>query len=435
MKLRFTWWQAAWLVLFMSGWSLRARSAAEINESPVDAFAAYRILCVGIVALILFLRFTLRKTNWLPSLFSGLVGIFILYPLLSLLSTLWSVNPLWTAYKSVEFSIDVSLLAAIVATLRSATEYRKFIDWTWTLLGFLIVTSWIGAFVNPAQGLYGDGDPNLHAALMSMRLLGLVPVVSSNDLAEISAILGLVSLCRIFVDEDSQKWKKRYWYVFGVACITLVFTQTRGAFLAFLVGLVALLILARKYLLVAVGGVTSFVIVVPLLVLTKLGDQVQNFFLRGQTAEGATGMSGRMETWQTSLEKVAQHPLTGYGGFGAKFVILSKSSVGSDTLSSYIDSLLNIGVLGFLLLVVVVFLVGRSLFRSVRDSRLSQAENYLALEMFIVFIVVSIRSVESSNLITHPMIGFLTLLGFAEFLRRRRNLSLFTPSTNASALI
>jgi O-antigen ligase len=259
-------------------------------------------------------------------------------------------------------------------------------------------------------------------------------VVSSNDLAEISAILSLVSLCRIFVDEDSQKWKKRYWYVFGVASVTLVFTQTRGAFLAFLVGLVALLILARKYLLVAVGGVTSFVIVVPLLALTKLGDQVQNFLLRGQTTEGATGMSGRMETWQASLEKVAQHPLTGYGGFGAKFVILTKSSVGSDTLSSYIDSLLNIGLLGFLLLVVVVFLVGRSLLRSVRDSRLSQAENYLALEMFIVFIVVSIRSVESSNLITHPMIGFLTVLGFAEFLRRRRNLSWFTPSTNAPTL-
>jgi O-antigen ligase len=434
MKLRFTWWQAAWLVMFMSGWSFRARSAAEISESPVDAFAAYRILCVGIVALILFLRLTLRKTNWLPSLFSGLVGIFILYPLLSLLSTVWSVNPLWTAYKSLEFSVDVSLLAAIVATLQSVTEYRRFINWTWTLLGFLIVTSWIGAFINPAQGLYGNGDPNLHAAVMSMRLFGIVPVVSSNDLAEISAILGLVSLCRIFMDEDSQRWKNRYWYVFAVACVTLIFTQTRGAFLAFLVGLVALLILTRKYLLVAVGGVTSFVIIVPLLVLTKLGDQVQNFLLRGQTAEGASGMSGRLETWQASLEKVAQHPLTGYGGFGAKFVILSKASEGSDTLSSYIDSLLNIGVFGFLLLVVVVFLAGRSLFRSMRDFRLSQAENYLALEMFIIFIVLSIRSVESSNLVTHPMISFLTILSVAEFFRRRRRLatSTFFPNTSVT---
>ena len=429
-RLSFTWWQVAWLVLFLSGLSFRARTAAEISDSPVDAFALYRITCVGVVALILFVRLTLRRTNWLPSLFSGVIGVFALYPLFSLVSMAWSVNPPWTIYKSVEFLIDVSMVAAITATIQSTAEYRKLINWSWTLLGLLIVTSWLGAVIDPADAL--SADPNIHLAALHVRLLGLVPVVSSNDLSEISAILGLIALCRIFLDQESEHRRTRLWCMFGVAFVTLIVTQTRGAFFAFMVGIVVLLILSRRYLLVTVGGLTSVMIVIPLLFLTSLGTRVQEFFLRGETVEGASGMSGRVDTWQASIDKIAQRPWSGYGGFaGGKFVILSRNSVGSDTLSSYFDSLLNLGVLGLVILLLVLIWVGVLLYRSIRDSRLLESENYLALEMFVVFTVVAIRSLESSNIITHPMLAFLTTVGAAEVLRRRRQLVMSAFSANA----
>jgi O-antigen ligase len=431
----FTWWQAAWLVLFLSGLSFRARTAAEISDSPVDAWALYRIACVGIVALILFVRLTLRRTNWLPFLFSGVIGLFALYPLFSLVSMVWSVNPPWTIYKSVEFLIDLSMVAAVTATVQSAGEYRRLVNWSWTLLGLLIVTAWIGAVVDPSDALFG-GPGLQRLAALPMRLLGLVPSVSCNDLSEVAAVLALVALCRIFFDEDSQPRKARYWCLFGAASVTLVMTQTRGSFLAFLVGLVSLLILTRRYTLVMVGGVTSCVIAVPLLFFTRLGATVQDFLLRGETVEGASGMSGRLEMWQTALDKIAQRPWSGYGGFaGGKFVIVSRNSVGSDTLSSYFDSLLNLGVFGLAILLVVLVLVGTLLYRSIRDPRLLESENYLALEMFVVFTVVLIRSFESSNLITHPMLAFLTILGVAEFLRRRRQLAKPPFFTNASVTV
>jgi hypothetical protein len=429
-RLSFTWWQVAWLVLFLSGLSFRARTAAEISDAPVDVFALYRITCVGVVALILFVRLTLRRTNWLPSLFSGVIGVFALYPLFSLVSMAWSVNPPWTIYKSVEFLIDVSMVAAITATIQSTAEYRKLINWSWTLLGLLIVTSWLGAVIDPADAL--SADPNIHLAALHVRLLGLVPVVSSNDLSEISAILGLIALCRIFLDQESEHRRTRLWCMFGVAFVTLIVTQTRGAFFAFMVGIVVLLILSRRYLLVTVGGLTSVMIVIPLLFLTSLGTRVQEFFLRGETVEGASGMSGRVDTWQASIDKIAQRPWSGYGGFaGGKFVILSRNSVGSDTLSSYFDSLLNLGVLGLVILLLVLIWVGVLLYRSIRDSRLLESENYLALEMFVVFTVVAIRSLESSNIITHPMLAFLTTVGAAEVLRRRRQLVMSAFSANA----
>jgi O-antigen ligase len=415
----FTWWEVAWLVVLLSGLSFRARTAAEISDSPVDAWALYRITCVGIVAVILFVRLTLRRTNWLPFLFSGVVGTFALYPLLSLVSTVWSVNPPWTIYKSLEFLIDLSMVAATVATFQSVVEYRKLVNWTWTLLGLLVVSAWVGVIIDPSDALFPD--PSIRFAALPIRLLGLVPVVSSNDLSEIAAILGLVALCRIFADEASQQRTTRYWCLFGAASVTLVVTQTRGSFLAFLVGVVLLLILTRRYILLTLGGVTSFIALIPLLLFTKLGSGTQDFLLRGEKVEVASGMSGRLETWQQALEKIAQHPWIGYGGFaGAKFVILSKSSWASDTLSSYFDSLLNIGVFGLAILLIVLIRVGYLLFQSTRNSRLSDSENYLALELFIAFIVVAIRSIESSNVITHPMFSTMTLLGCAEFLRRRK---------------
>jgi O-antigen ligase len=270
---------------------------------------------------------------------------------------------------------------------------------------------------------------------MHIRLLGLVPVVSYNDLSEIAAILGLVALCRIFLDEESQHKKTRLWCLFGVAIVTLVVTQTRGTFFAFLVAVVLLLLLSHRYFLVALGGITSVAVVIPLLVFTSLGTRLQEFLLRGETLEGASGMSGRMETWQETIDKIAQQPWIGYGGFaGGKFVIMSKNSVGSDTLSCYFDSMLNLGVLGLLILLFVVIWVGVLLYRSIRDSRLMVSENYLALEMFIIFTVVAIRSVESTNLITHPMLAFLTIVGGAEVLRRRRQ-QVAVQAFSANALV
>ena len=124
--------------------------------------------------------------------------------------------------------------------------------------------------------------------------------------------------------------------------------------------------------------------------------------------------------WQLSIQRILERPLTGYGGFaGSKFVVLSKDSLWSSTLNSYIDTTLNPGIPGLLLLLVLVISVGWLLFRSANRFALLPSENYLAIELSLAYTVILVRSVESGNLITHPMLEFLTLLAFAEFLRRR----------------
>jgi uncharacterized membrane protein (DUF4010 family) len=75
---------------------------------------------------------------------------------------------------------------------------------------------------------------------------------------------------------------------------------------------------------------------------------------------------------------------------------------------------------GLMPLIVVLLAVWFYLLRAVRHSRLSQVESYLAIELTAVLGVLSVRSVLSTNLISHPALPFLAVLGFAELMRRRQ---------------
>jgi O-antigen ligase len=403
----------------MSGFVFRARTQADINEDPVDAWALFRIGLVLMVALVLFLRICLRRTRWPSTLFSGVIGVFVLYPLISLISTAWSVRPPWTLYKSLEFLTDVFLLAVIVATLRTARAYAKLVNWTWILLGLLVASAWVGAIVDPADALFSD--PTIRIWALPARLVGVIPVVACNELSAISAVLALVALCRLFVDPEAQNKKGWYRLLLVAAVLTLLITQTRGAYAAFLIGLFLLFILTRRYRFAAAVGISSALVGSALLLFTNFGKAAENFLLRGQSVDQASGISGRGEIWQDSFSKILEHPWLGYGGFaGARFAVFSQNSIGASSLNSYIDSALNIGLWGPVILFIVVFAVGWSLLRSIDGSELSRVDSSLALEMFMAFIIILVSSFESGDLVTHPPLFFLTILGAAEILRFER---------------
>jgi len=407
------------MLLFVSGFVFRARTQADINDEPVDGWALFRIGLVFTVALVLFLRICLRRTRWPSTLFSGVIGVFLLYPLISLISTAWSVRAPWTLYKSLEFLTDVFVLAVIVATLQTARDYTKLVNWTWTLLGLLIASAWVGAIVDPSEALFSD--PTVRIMALPARLVGVVPVVACNELSAASAVLALVALCRLFTDPGAQNRKGRYRVLLIAAVATLIITQTRGAYASFLIGLVLLLILTHRYRLAAVAGITAALGGSALLLFTNFGTTAMSFLLRGQSVDQASGISGRGEIWQDSLSKILEHPWIGYGGFaGARFAVFSQNSIGASSLNSYIDSALNIGVWGPMILLIVIVAVGWSLLKSIDGSELSRVDSCLALEMFMAFVIILVSSFESGDLVTHPPLFFLTILGASEVLRRER---------------
>jgi hypothetical protein len=62
------WWQWLWLLLFMSGLVFRQPTDWEIQENPLDAWAASRVALVAITALVLAIRHALRRPAWLATI-------------------------------------------------------------------------------------------------------------------------------------------------------------------------------------------------------------------------------------------------------------------------------------------------------------------------------------------------------------------------------
>ncbi len=417
----FTWWQGLFVLCFVSGIVWRVRELQDINSQPVDGFALLRVGLQGFVGLVLLFRLFTFKTDWLRPLFTGIIGIVVIFPMISLVSTAWSVRPGWTFYKSIEYLVDLSALAAIIISLKSTEEVEQLVDIAWSLLGVMLLSAWIGAIVDPVNAL----KLSQVEGPLTGRLNGIVPNIDANSVGEWSAILAIVALGRLAYDPENKFNGKWYRILFASAVVTLVYAQTRAAIAGFLVATMALALLTRRYLQGVLLAGAGLLAVILLLAATKAGPVLMDYFMRGQSIQAVRDVSGRMDWWHYAIFKFWQRPWVGYGGYaGGRFVVLA--GIGryetGDILSSWVQPLIDTGLLGFTALVVAVVALWATLLKSVRSPLLDPRARRLLIEIVCVMTIIQIRSFFTGNLITHDAMPFLIVLGCAEFSRRLINL-------------
>ena len=414
----FKWYHGVWLLVLVSGLVFRERLLQDINAEPIDGWALFRISVAGLVGMIMITRLVFRKTPWLRPLLQGLIGIMAVFALVSLVSTLWSVRPPWTLYKSLEFLVDLSVVAGIVATVKSTEEFEKYVNWSWILLGVLLLTVWIGAVMDPEDALHAG----FLMGPLGMRLVGVIPDLSANSVGEFSAILAIVALSRLLYDPERQHNPAWYRLLFAFAMITMIFAQTRAAIVGFIFSAFLLLIFTRRYLLGITFGIASAFAGVFLLAFTNSGAFIRDYAMRGNSVSEVEGLSGRLEFWQQAYKHFLDRPLIGFGGFaGGRFLVLPDLGryATPDLHSSLVESLVDIGIWGPILLIAALAGIWWVLFKAFRSPLLAPSENRLVVEVLAVIGVITIRSLEGGGLISHPALAFLTVLGFAEFMRRR----------------
>lgn len=335
------WWHWLWALTVVSALTWRIRGASEIASQPVDAWAAVRIGIDMVVAFILPGRLALRRTHWLGSMLRGLVGALTVFGLVCLASTAWSVFPTWTLYKSVEYLIDIALLAAILESLDSPLQFRNLFNWTWTLYGGLLLSVWLGTLLWPHEAFYGQILQR--GAALESRLQGVLPAISSNDVGTYAAILGLVSLTRLF--PASRERFPKPWYILLLigSLVTMVLAQTRTAFAGFAFGGLFILLYSKRGKL---GALLTFV-VAPVLALATMGGLIWSFLERGQTEAQLATLSSRAQWWSFAWQTFLERPLTGFGAYAAgRFAVLAKLGLGeTSTLhSDYLDVLVGTGI-------------------------------------------------------------------------------------------
>jgi hypothetical protein len=406
----FSWWHAAWGLITLSSVVFRTRSAESIRETPVDTSAAYRIILVGIVAAVLAARLVLGKTPWLPSLFRGVMAGLGVYVSVAIASSVWSVFPLWSLYRSFEYFVDLSLVAAILVAARSTKTLRSLFDWTWILTIVFMGTVWFGVLAWPSEALIRD------VGKIGIQIQGVFPVISSNSVGDLGAVLGVVALARLLCDMSRTR-RVTYWLLLSSSLITLVLAQTRSALTAFLLGASAVLLCSRRI------GTAVFVgwLLTVVLTLTNIDQVFWEYFRRGQTDQTFENLTGRLDWWAFGWQKFLESPLVGHGAYaGGRFVTLE--AFGADMTASvhntYLEVLLGTGMLGLVPLVLALSGIWIVLLRALRSNPQTSLEWQLALETLGVLSITTFRSFFASTFIWHPDLYFMLILTYTEFLNR-----------------
>src|SRR5713226_600154 len=404
---QFRWWHFLWLLVVLSGQVFRVRDVEAIQANPLDFWAVYRVVLMSIVALVLLSRLVFRRTSWDESFFRGLIGLVTGYAMVSLVSTLWSVYPMWTLYKSIEYLVDLALIAAVVVSVKTVEEFKTLFDFNWVILSFLIGTVWLGVAVWPEGAI-------IHQGLLGVQIQGVLPAMETNGVGDLGAVLGVVTLARLLFP---TKHRRFYLVVFFISMATLVLSQSRSPLTGFLVALILVLFAARRICVIAL-----FAVLLPaVLSVTHLGDLFWEFFQRGQTSKVFESLSGRVQLWELAWDLFKEQPLIGYGAYaGARFGVIAnlRATAGSSILNTWLEVLIGTGLLGLMPFVGAFLGVWMVLLHFAARVRHGTVVHRLQVEAIGVLAVLSVRSVFTSELIWHPPSNFFLVLGYAELLRR-----------------
>jgi O-antigen ligase len=412
----FTWWHWIVLLALLSGLDYRMQSydVADIAANPIDTSVKIRLCLDAIVALVLSVRLLTDKTPWLRPMLRGLFGMLTVFVFIALTTTLWSVKPYWTFYKSAEYGLDIALIVAVSISVKSLAEYKLLLNWVYVLCGALVGLAMVEAVFMPHLAF--DYGPD--GTLAMPELTGVFPLQAANGLGTFGAIIATVALYRLI--SKSEHTSDRGWYqiVLGLGLVAMFMTEARSAIAAFLLAVILLLILTRRIVAGTILAIASTVVVM----VSGLGKVLLDYAMRGQTVLQFHSLTGRMELWAVAWQKITQRPFIGWGAYaGGRFVVLPllHKTGFVDVDSSIVETLLDTGIFGLAALLLVVGAAWCFLLRGYRSNRLEIIERNLAIESLLVLAVLTFRCVFVANLTRHPALPFLAVVGCAELVRRR----------------
>jgi O-antigen ligase len=201
---------------------------------------------------------------------------------------------------------------------------------------------------------------------------------------------------------------------------TLVFSQTRSALAAFVAAAALVVLLSRRTNVIA----TTFGTLV-LVTASSFGSAFLSYFRRGQDAQLLESLSGRTDWWRFGWARFLERPWTGYGAFaGGRFASLAEMGdrFTSSLHNTYLEAMLGIGILGPLLVLACLIIVWWRLLTSFFCWPGGELERSLYLEAAGVLMVVTVRSVFTTDLIWHSALPWFLVLGYAELLHRQRRM-------------
>jgi O-antigen ligase len=405
---KLSWWHGLWFLTYFGGLVFReGRDLQSVESIPVDAVALLRVVPELIVAAVLLLRLAMKRPAWLGSFFRGVVGALGVYGLVCLTSSLWSVYPPWTFYKSGEYLISVALLAAILLSAQSTDVFASLMNLTWTIFLIELGWGWIQTLIWPAD-----------AWDQWNRITSVVPLISANGMGYTAAVVSTIAICRLLPLERGRVNRLLYSLVLLLGVATMIMSKTRNAIAGFILAFALLIAFSRRWRLGLVFGALTL----PVLAFTGAGGSIFEFLARGQSEKEIVSLSSRMDWWTFAWHQFMQHPFTGLGAYaGSRFAVLGKLGVDAGSLhSDYVETIMGTSFWGLIPLLVAIIGTWWLLVRFVRSQSLQPAERQFAYECACVLGLTTLHSFFNVEIVWQAPLTFLCILGYAEFMRRKQ---------------
>jgi O-antigen ligase len=382
-----------------SVWSLTRDPLLGADEVGANNFIRLGFLSVGV--LLILLVGARYRFVFVRELGAGVLGVFSVFALWGLASTVWSVSPIGTLFKATEYCAMLALFAlaaSLISTSFTAPRHqllalKSVFDWHWFLLFLMVMSVYVGVIVFPEYAIlrsYRD-----QTGMLGFSLQGVLPGLSANAVGTLGAMTGIVAFVRILLKPGSRV----FWApLLLISVITMVLTQSRSPILGFVVAVGAVLLLNRRFGLLAMAGSLTGV---ALLSQQYIQPVVYEFMKRGQNEQNLTSLTGRVPYWQAAFDAIIEKPLTGYGAnVGGRHVLDAALGEAASTVhSSFVEVLLDTGVVGLVLLVGGLVMTWLMMFKIRPHVMNNPISSLLWFESLGVLTVLSVRSLFAVTLV------------------------------------
>jgi len=328
-----------------------------------------------------------------------LPGAIIIYPIVCLVSTIWSVDP----YVTFKYASLMFLYILAIAAVCQVLDIGVFCKIIVRVLAFLILASVVMAVAFPKYGIHqlDDGLGDVHDGLWR----GVF--VHKNQLGAAASVVVFIFLFFSRLISASVGFRVMC-IVAAIAC--LIFAQSAGS-------RVALCMLVVYYFLIRTVPVSRNLLVLIFLGVSALAFVSFSFFVGEFVALVGRDMTltGRTDIWRIVLDAVWQKPLLGFGYAAATDFIrpLLVAEIGSaaiDAHNGYLNVLLGTGIAG---LAALVFGISSVIVRGIGRVKMSAGRQ---TNCFMLLLSFPILGLLSSIFEVEPISGVQGVLGALTYL-------------------
>jgi O-antigen ligase len=224
---------------------------------------------------------------------------------------------------------------------------------------------------------------------------------------EISALSGLLLvLCLTLYSAKRQR------FLIAIAAVSFVLMIIAGGKTGIVAGFVSgiLFYAMQKRVKAALGFTAVIALGITLaLLFTPLGQYAANYMKLDEIAS----LTGRTEIWASSWPLILNKPIFGHGFYSSRFrtLIYSGESFSAIHLhNSFLETVYNNGLVGLGLLMMVLFVIVRNLWRTIHAGASKQVR-YLAIGCMAAFVNLFINGMFNANFGGRPFAPYMIMIG------------------------